>query len=589
MPSILSDDDKETVKRFVPKQTNKIQAVAVARLYVAYPNPAKWTYTGIQGAIVLSNDLVGNTYWLKMVDISSANRGVIWDQEIFESWSYNQDRTYFHSFEIEECLAGLSFMDEKEAKQFKKKMDDREKNASRGTRATPFGGAAQSHPHKHGLLGGLFGSRHASAPTPPDSPRAHGRMPSLGGPNGHKSSEFAVLDAFDSNWRENFGQDLRDKGLTDEFIKENQEFIVDFLKEEQEKLMAGARSHVPPPPPPPPTGSHSNGIEPRNRLPPPPPPPADGPRVPPPPPAPRRGNAPAPPPARRSGKTEPPAVHREPTPPSEPSAPEPPKNRFAVPPPLPDAGKLAHALGGSVRSASRVSRFTTAANSKPRSGSTASPSESRCWPAAGPPPESPGERGPSPTTTFFTAGPTCTSSRRPSTPTAFASIAGSSAAAVTLVERASSAPSTYLTTAFANIQRATSAAVALVERSPTTSFAIKQRSPGTASTSSRGRDSGYSSGVPAPAPDAGRSGMLADIQKAGGIKALKKVDRSQIRDRSGASVGGSNDTGPHGSGLPPAGVAPGGGGDMANALAAALQKRKEKVSRSDDESDNDDW
>ncbi|KAH0424556.1 WH1 domain-containing protein [Colletotrichum camelliae] len=573
MPSILSDDDKETVKRFVPKQTNKIQAVAVARLYVAYPNPAKWTYTGVQGAIVLSNDLVGNTYWLKMVDISSANRGVIWDQEIFESWSYNQDRTYFHSFEIEECLAGLSFVDEKEAKQFKKKMDDREKNASRGTRATPFGGAAQSHPHKHGLLGGLFGSRHASAPTPPDSPRTHGRMPSLGGPNGHKSSEFAVLDAFDSNWRENFGQDLRDKGLTDEFIKENQEFIVDFLKEEQEKMMAGARSHVPPPPPPPPSGSHSNGIEPRNRLPPPPPPPADGPRVPPPPPAPRRGNAPAPPPARRSGKAEPPAVHREPTPPSEPSAPEPPKNRFAVPPPLPDAGKLAHALGGSVWGASRVSRLTTAANTEPRPGPTASPSESRCWPAARPPSESPGERGPSPTTTLFTAGTTCASSRRPSTPTASASIAGSSATAVTLIERAPAAPSTYLTTASANIQRATSPAVALVERSPTTSFAVKQRSPRTTSTSSRSR----------------RSGMLADIQKAGGIKALKKVDRSQIRDRSGASVGGSNDTGPHGSGLPPAGVAPGGGGDMANALAAALQKRKEKVSRSDDESDNDDW
>lgn len=70
MPSVLSDDDKETVKRFVPKQTNKIQAVAVARLYVAYPNPGRWTNTGIQGAIVLSNDLVGNTYWLKMVDIS---------------------------------------------------------------------------------------------------------------------------------------------------------------------------------------------------------------------------------------------------------------------------------------------------------------------------------------------------------------------------------------------------------------------------------------------------------------------------------------------------------------------------------------
>lgn len=76
--------------------------------------------------------------------------------------------------------------------------------------------------------------------------------------------------------------------------------------------------------------------------------------------------------------------------------------------------------------------------------------------------------------------------------------------------------------------------------------------------------------------------MLDSIRGAGGIAALKKVDRSQIRDRSGAAVaGGGGDTGPHGSGLPPAGVAPGGaGGGMADALAAALQKRKEKVSRS---------
>jgi hypothetical protein len=70
MPSILDENDKEIVKRFVPKQTNKIHAVAVARLYVAYPNKSKWTYTGLQGAIVLANDLVGNTYWLKMVDVS---------------------------------------------------------------------------------------------------------------------------------------------------------------------------------------------------------------------------------------------------------------------------------------------------------------------------------------------------------------------------------------------------------------------------------------------------------------------------------------------------------------------------------------
>lgn len=74
--------------------------------------------------------------------------------------------------------------------------------------------------------------------------------------------------------------------------------------------------------------------------------------------------------------------------------------------------------------------------------------------------------------------------------------------------------------------------------------------------------------------------MLAGIKQAGGIKALKKVDRNQIRDRSAALVPGGNDTGPHGSGLPPAGVASGGGGGLADALAVALNKRKQKVSAS---------
>jgi Wiskott-Aldrich syndrome protein len=85
MPSILSDDDKDTVKRFVPKQSNKIQAVAVAKLYVAYPNRSKWTYTGLQGAIVLSNDLVGNTYWIKLVDISVCGNGPAYPAPVYSN------------------------------------------------------------------------------------------------------------------------------------------------------------------------------------------------------------------------------------------------------------------------------------------------------------------------------------------------------------------------------------------------------------------------------------------------------------------------------------------------------------------------
>ena len=70
MPSILTENDKDIVKRAIPKPANKIHAVAVARLYIAYPNRQRWMYTGLQGAAVLANDLIGNTYWIKLVDIS---------------------------------------------------------------------------------------------------------------------------------------------------------------------------------------------------------------------------------------------------------------------------------------------------------------------------------------------------------------------------------------------------------------------------------------------------------------------------------------------------------------------------------------
>ncbi|RYP20688.1 hypothetical protein DL765_002638 [Monosporascus sp. GIB2] len=637
--SILSDEDKETVKRVVPKHTNKIQAVAVARLYVAYPNRSRWTYTGLQGAIVLANDLVGNTYWLKMVDVSPAGRGVIWDQEIFDTWSYNQDRTFFHTFELEDCLAGLSFVDEKEAKQFKKKMDEREKNASKATKNTPFGGPAQHSAGHRGFFGGIFGGhRHSSAPspTPPDSPRAslppqhfHARM-SSGNLSGlhNPPSEFAELEAYDPNWRQNFGNFLTEQGLTDEFIRENQGFIVDFLKQQ------GSAIDTPPPPPPPPASIekpqiHATG---HGRAPPPPPPSARGSEsvlssgsrrgVPPPPPAPRRS------------KVE--LVHREPTPPQEPTPPPPPGPRFRAPPAIPDAGKYAHE-----EPPSRSAHATPAPPPPPRPPKTPveekeeSTGHRRRATAA-----TPGTRSTCSTTassdvtaqgtdlacsaatpSFYTAcpsiaeglGASATTDKRTGT-TSIAIDKRAGTASITADKRARATTATTnkcaRATSITTDECARAAAVTANRCARTSSTAARYNSEGCVPPPPppppplvgagappppppppppANRDSGYASGAPAPPPaDTGRAAVLGDIQKAGGIKALKKVDRSQIRDRSGAAIGGS-DTGPHGSGLPPAGVTPGGGGGMADALAAALQKRKAKVRDSDDEKSDDDW
>ncbi|RFU32529.1 hypothetical protein B7463_g3847, partial [Scytalidium lignicola] len=354
MPSILSNEDRETVKRQVPKASNKIQAVAVVRLYIAYPNRNKWTYTGLQGAAVLANDLVGHTYWVKLVDISPANRGVIWDQEIYDSWNYNQDRTFFHTFETQDCLVGLSFVDEKEAKAFLKKMHDREKNASKATKSNPFGAdvAHIGSGHKHHLLGGFFGHRNSSVlsvqPTPSETPSyvlsptqtQSTRSSSAGHASPRPVSEYSALDALDPNWRETWGDDLKQMGITDDLIRDNQDFIADYIRQQQ---AVAARAELPAP--------VSNGVEPQRQKapPPPPPPPVAAPRAQPISPQTTgsgrgRGAPPAPPPARRSAaKVD--APQREPTPPQEPPAPKgPPPPRFAAPPPLPDAGKYAEPI-----------------------------------------------------------------------------------------------------------------------------------------------------------------------------------------------------------------------------------------------------
>ncbi|KAI1824348.1 hypothetical protein F4861DRAFT_267036 [Xylaria intraflava] len=643
MPSILNDEDKETVKRVVPKHTNKIQAVAVARLYVAYPDRSRWTYTGLQGAIVLANDLVGNTYWVKLVDISPAGRGVLWDQEIFESWSYNADRTFFHTFELEECWAGLSFADEKEAKQFKKKMDDREKNASKGTRNTPFGGSTQQH-QKSGFLSGLFGGhKHASNPTPPESPRnsfpllqPHMTSSMNLGLHPARSSEFAKLEAYDPNWRETFGNFLSEQGLTDEYIKDNQDFIIDFLKNQNDSHASAAAIPAPPPPPPPAngsTGSIASTSTGHGRAPPPPPPPPAAAR-----PASdsissssgsRRGAPPPPPAPRRSGKSD--IGQREPTPPQEHMVSRP---RFNAPPALPDAGKYAQV------EAPRAAAAAAAPPPPPRPPKT--PIEDKDTPTHrhGVPPAFTGQRlnnvppppparGPVPPPPPREQPQAVSSSLPPTLPPKAPHSSTPSPPPIPNASRPIPAPPPRNTPP-PPLPQSSAPPPAPPPPPPPPGAGIPPPPPPPPLPPSNpgvppppppptagvppapppppplpsgpgipppppplppNRDSGYASGASVPpAANSGRSAMLEGIQKAGGIGSLKKVDRSQIRDRSAATVGGGSDTGPHGSGLPPASVVSmGGEGSMADALAKALQVRKSKVRDSDDEKSDDEW
>ncbi|KAK6361097.1 hypothetical protein TWF730_004846 [Orbilia blumenaviensis] len=340
-PSNLNKNDKEQLRRVVPSATNDILGEGVARLYVNYPDRNRWNYTGISGCLVLANDKVGKTHFFKIVDISSANRGVLWDQELYDGLQYNQDRTFFHSFEIEECSAGFSFTDEKEAENFRRRVLKVAPLLPPGARPHHSQASAQRSKARDGVHSYAAGQQNSSA--------QWGKTPEA-------PSTSTVVDDIDPSWKPLLAE-LYELGITDEMIRNNSDFIREYVEQNKASLSKqelpdtsnnfetdraqSAAPHPPPPPPPPPPPVAAPPI---TSIPPrPPPPPAEPPSAN----IPSRRNPPPPPPTpRRPGPTSNEA-QAEPASPSYPSkgasppSPQPPQFHFKVPPPIQNAGVYA--------------------------------------------------------------------------------------------------------------------------------------------------------------------------------------------------------------------------------------------------------
>ena len=94
--STLSANDRNIIKSVVPSST-KILAASLARIYFAYPDPNSWSYSGLQGALLLVADSGRGAHFLCLVDVVGS-RGKLWEHEIYEDFEYNQDRVFFHTF-----------------------------------------------------------------------------------------------------------------------------------------------------------------------------------------------------------------------------------------------------------------------------------------------------------------------------------------------------------------------------------------------------------------------------------------------------------------------------------------------------------
>ncbi|GAA5948742.1 hypothetical protein JCM3775_003303, partial [Rhodotorula graminis] len=297
--SSLTSSEKSLVKKHAPSGAgDKIHAAAIGRIYYAYPDPAKWSFSGISGAVVFGWGAAGG--WLKVVDLAGT-RGVIWQHGVVEDLQYYQDRTFFHTFPSDDCMIGIAFSSESEAADLFKKVSLRHKYAAKAS-----GGSSR------GTGGGSSSSMAAVAAVKASSKggkkkKGGGIDKSLiGAPTGFSHVAHMGFDAqegfstrnIDPSWERLF-QQLEGQGISRSQIEKNEHFIRNFVEG------SGGPNAAPPPPPaggppgraPPPPGGPSSSTGPAfapmkaKRVPPPAPPSRTVKRKPPPPPS--RGAAPA--------------------------------------------------------------------------------------------------------------------------------------------------------------------------------------------------------------------------------------------------------------------------------------------------------
>ncbi|KAG1570614.1 hypothetical protein G6F50_005333 [Rhizopus delemar] len=277
MPStaLSTAEDKNKVRRALP--TAKIYAATVARLYVAYPNPHKWAYSNIWGAVTFLKDKKNRSYYIRIIDLIN-HKGVIWEQELYDGFEFVKQTPFFYSFALDEYMAGLSFADVQDADQFYTKISTREAHSSHKKKKETSGKKPKGKLDKSQI--GL-----------PSEFRHLGHI-------GYTPEKGFSVQNSGPEWNGLFDQ-LKDLGFTAEDINENEDFIKDFVTQ---------RGGLPPPPPPRPSSqNNSPSIKSRTVPAPPasrrPPPPPVGGRRPPPPPPPSRRPAPPPPPSRPAFST----------------------------------------------------------------------------------------------------------------------------------------------------------------------------------------------------------------------------------------------------------------------------------------------
>eukprot|EP01133_Synstelium_polycarpum_P004381 gene4381-5126_t len=262
--------------RFVHGSSCDIAAITVARLYEG--RQGRWDFTGIVGAVSIITNRLQKVNYIRINDLQSTRTS--FEQEIYEGFGYTRQRDFFHTFEGDNAVYGLSFVDVGEAAVFHASLLNARDNLRRGSQNQQQQqqqyyqqqpSPVRDHPTKPKKSKSGFFSKILHGSSAEEKPME------ISGPTGFKHESHIGWDpekGFDidnipNEWRVLFAQaGIKRKDLKD---AETSKFIVSVIGETMAAQQMSGKSA--PPPPPPTSSGHQQVLTPiRSNAPPPPPP-----------------------------------------------------------------------------------------------------------------------------------------------------------------------------------------------------------------------------------------------------------------------------------------------------------------------------
>ncbi|CAM4561585.1 unnamed protein product [Leuciscus chuanchicus] len=373
---LLTQQENEVLFSHLGRKCTSLSS-AVVQVYGADRN-SSWVKKCC-GVACLVKDSSLRSYFIRVFDMKEGK--ILFDQELYNSFSINSSRPYFITFAGDTSQIGLNFASEEDAKRFRSTANDLLLRRGRKTekRRDPPNGPS-------GLLGPTLPMATVDIKNPEINNQRYQNNTQMNninltkfarkdkGKNNNKKKKISKAEiGTPSNfrhvghvgWDPNTGFDLNNLdpdlknlfdmcGISEDQLKdkETSKVIYDFIEKKGgvEAVKIELRRQAPPPPPsrggvPPPPPPHNSGPPPppppsRGRGAPPPPPPSRAPTSAPPPPPPSRPGmgAPPPPPSRGHGSAPPPPPPPQPASMSPPAPPPPPPSSSvggAPPPPPP--------------------------------------------------------------------------------------------------------------------------------------------------------------------------------------------------------------------------------------------------------------